>query len=135
MGFGRVVDGAAPPSVVWRVIVGLGVNLGTPAPDQAERIPGSDTTSVLGLSTIQLCAALLTLVLTRREGDRMPTWLLLIGGHRLSMTLILDCSAAGIAALTFLCGVSAIHCGTVDPPAKYQLRDVHQPERTDHHFR
>lgn len=107
---------AALPTVVWRVVVGLGVNLGTPtAWRQAEHIPGSGTTYVLGLSIVQLCAALLTLVLIRREGDRIPTWLPLIGGHRLSVTLIIGGSATGIAALTFLCVASAIHWGNVDP--------------------
>ncbi len=113
---GRAAIAAALPTVVWRAVVGLGVNLGTPAGwRHSEHLPGSGTAYVLGLSIVQLTAALLTLVLTGPGRDRIPAWLGPGGGRRLPPTLVVGGSASGIAALVFLCAASAIAWDKVDP--------------------
>ena len=96
-------------------MVGLGLDLGTPAHwRQTEQVPGSGTSYVLTLSGLQLAAALLTLVLIRPYGDRLPRGVTM-PGPRLPLKFVVGCSGAGIATLSFLCIASATHWSNVDP--------------------
>lgn len=113
-GYGAIA--AALPTVVWRVVVGLGPHLGTPAEwRHKQHLPGSGTWYVLLLSVLQLGAALLTLVLIRPGQDRMPVWAPFRAGRRLPTGLVANGSGVGIAALAFLCVESAVHWDKVDP--------------------
>jgi hypothetical protein len=102
---------AALPTVLWRAVVGLGADLGTPGHWRAaQHLPGSGTVYVLALSLIQLAAALLTLRLIRPRGDRVPGW-----GVRLPAWVVAVIAFTGAAVLVFLCVASAINWGNVDP--------------------
>lgn len=96
---------SALPTIVWRVTVGAGAHLGTPASwRHSEQLPGSGTTYVLTLSALQLVAALLTCVLfVPRVGRLFPP------------PLVLCASIAGAVALTAICVLSAINWHRVDP--------------------
>jgi hypothetical protein len=60
----RAAIAAVLPTVVRRVVVGFGADLGTPGRwRQAQHLQGTGTGRMLALSFIQLRAALLTLVL------------------------------------------------------------------------
>ena len=107
---------ATLPTILWRAVVGLGLDLGTPASwRQTQHITGSGTIYVLTLSGLQLAAALLTLVLIRPHGDRLPPWNHGGGSRRLPLRFVVGCSGAGIATLSFLCVASAAHRSNVDP--------------------
>lgn len=89
--------------------------MGTPAHwRQTEQVPGSGTSYVLTLSGLQLAAVLLTLVLIRPYGDRLPRGVTM-PGPRLPLKFVVGCSGAGIATLSFLCIASATHWSNVDP--------------------
>lgn len=111
----------ALPTVIWRVVVGAGVSLGTPASwRQSEHLPGAGTTYVVMLSAIQLAAALATVVLFAPGRDRVPRWSPVAAGRRLPTHLVVGVSLAGTAVLATLCVLSALHWSTVDP-----FRDAH----------
>jgi hypothetical protein len=113
---GWVAIAAALPTVIWRALVGLGVDLGTPATwRHAEQLPGRGTSYVLSLSAIELAAALLTLVLILPHGDQLPPWHRSGRRSRLPTLLVAGCSAAGVVVLGFLCVASAVHWSNVDP--------------------
>ena len=84
------------PSAIWRVAVGLGVDLGWSA-DQLERqdIPGTGTAYVIGLSSLSLVGAGLTLRLVRPDGDRVPGWVPVVGGRRVPVSAVVAVSLAG----------------------------------------
>lgn len=107
---------AALPTVAWRALLGLGFELGTPAGwRNAQNLPGSGTSYVLTLSALQLCAALLTLVLILPHGDRVPPWRRTDPSRRLPMTLVVGCSGIGTVLLGYLCIASAVNWSHVDP--------------------
>lgn len=113
-GLGAIV--AALPTVIWRVIVGLGLPLGTPRSwRRSEALPGAGTSYVIALSAIQLAAALLTVVLFAPNADRVPRWSPLAAGYRLPTGLVVAASLAGSAVLTVLCVLSAVNWDRVDP--------------------
>lgn len=113
-GFAAIV--VALPTVIWRVLVGLGATLGTPASwRRSEELPGSGTSYVIGLSALQLTAALLTLVLVVADADRVPRWSPVAAGRRMPRGLIVGMSLLGAIALTAICTLSAINWGRVDP--------------------
>lgn len=113
-GVGAIV--AALPSTVWRVVVALGVPLGTPTSwRDVERLPGSGTWYVLGLSTIQLFAALATLVLIVPGGDRIPGWSPVAPGRRLPATVVVSISLLGALIVGVVCVASIVHWRRVDP--------------------
>lgn len=89
---------AAVPTVLWRGVVGLGVELGTPVDwRRVQQLPGSGTSYVLGLSALQLVAALLTLVLILPYADRIPPGRRAGRSRRLPMALVVGCSGTGTA--------------------------------------
>jgi hypothetical protein len=107
---------AALPTVLWRVVVGFGAQLGTPEQWRAaEHIPGSGTVYVLVLSLLQLAAALLTLLLVHPRGDHVPGWSPIAARAQLPAPLVAAIALLGAAALLFLCVASAINWGNVDP--------------------
>jgi hypothetical protein len=107
---------AALPTVLWRVIVGLGGRLGTPASWRAaEHIPGPGTAYVLVLSLLELAAALLTLLLAHPRGDRLPGWRPIAPGLRVPAPLVAAIALTGAAVVVFLCVASAINWCNVDP--------------------
>lgn len=112
----RLAVAAALPTVLWRVVVGFGAQLGTPEQwRSAQDIPGGGTVYVLVLSLLQLAAALLTLLLVRPRGDRIPGWSPVAGDVRLPAVVVVGIALAGAAVLVFLCVASAINWDNVDP--------------------
>lgn len=106
----------ALPTVLWRALVGLGVDLGTPSSWRASQdIPGSGTAYVLTLSALELLAALLTLRLVRPGGDVVPRWSPIRAGRRLPTALVSLIALAGALALTTLCVLSIRYWWAVNP--------------------
>lgn len=113
---GRGAIVAALPTVVWRVVVGLGVPLGTPAAwRDAQQLPGSGTAYVLVLSTIQVVAALATLVLIVPGLDRVPTWSPVLPGRRVPAILVVAVSLLGAFVVGAVCVLSIVNWARVDP--------------------
>lgn len=107
---------AAFPTIIWRVLVGTGLRLGTPAIwRRDEGIPGSGVGYVYTLSALQLAAALLTLILVIPGADRVPSWSPVTPGRRIPRRLVVGLSLIGIAALSAICLLSAINWDRVDP--------------------
>jgi hypothetical protein len=112
----RLALAAALPTVLWRVVIGLGGRLGTPASWRAaEHIPGSGTAYMLVLSLLELAAALLTLLLAHPRGDRLPGWSPIAPATRVPAPLVAGLALAGAAVVVFLCVASVINWGDVDP--------------------
>lgn len=107
---------AAVPTVLWRALIGFGVELGTPDAWRAEQgIPGSGTAYVLTLSALQLLAAVLVLCLVRPAGDVVPRWSPIRAGHRLPAVLVAVIALGGAVALAIVCALSIINWSAVDP--------------------
>lgn len=107
---------AALPSVVWRTLLGLGFELGTPATWRAEQdIPGQGTTYVLALSAAQFLAALLALRMVRLGGDIVPRWSPIRAGKRLPAWLVCLLALTGAAMLAALCVMGLSNWAAVDP--------------------
>ena len=107
---------AALPSVVWRTLIGLGVELGTPDAWRAvQDIPGAGTAYVLALSAMQLFAAVLALRLVRPGGDVVPRWSPIRAGRRLPTWLVSLVALTGAAALAALCAMGLTNWAAVDP--------------------
>lgn len=119
---GWVAVVAAMPTVVWRVVVGVGVSLGTPEHwRQVQGLPGAGTGYVFFLSVVQACAALMTFVLIRPGTDRIPRWSPLAPGRRLPLRVVAGVSVAGVCALTFLCIASVANWAKVNPFAGAEM--------------
>ena len=107
---------AVLPTVIWRVLVGLGIDLGTPtAWRAAQQIPGSGTIYVSGLSALELGAACLTLLLARPAGDVVPRWSPIAAGRRLPMGVVTGVALAGALVVAVLCVLSIRSWPAVDP--------------------
>lgn len=107
---------AALPTVLWRALVGLGLDLGTPGSWRAAQdIPGAGTAYVLSLSALQLFAALLTLRLVRAGQDVVPRWSPAGAGRRLPTAVVVATALAGAVALTAVCVLSIRNWSAVDP--------------------
>lgn len=107
---------AALPTVVWRVVVGFGIPLGTPEKWRVEQdIAGAGTVYVLALSLIQLAGALMTLLLAHPRGDRLPKRSPIAPGARLPAPLVAGIALIGAAVLVFLCVAGAVNWSNVDP--------------------
>jgi hypothetical protein len=107
---------AALPTVVWRILVGFGLQLGTPAPWRAnEHIPGTGTAYVSMLSAVELLAAILTLRLACPGGDRIPGWSPIQRGRRLPATVVCVIALSGVGALVILCALSVANWSAVNP--------------------
>jgi hypothetical protein len=107
---------AALPTVIWRALVGIGVDLGTPPLWRVrEHIPGTGTLYVLGLSAGELFAALLTLRLIRSGGDVIPRWSPIGPGRRLPVAVVASTALSGAAALVIVCILSIRSWSAVDP--------------------
>jgi hypothetical protein len=113
---GLAAIAVALPTVIWRVLVGLGATLGTPASwRRSEHLPGAGTSYVFGLSALQLAAALLTLVLVVPGADRLPRWSPVAAGRRMPRELVAGVSLIGSFALISVCVLSVINWRSVDP--------------------
>lgn len=107
---------AALPTVLWRAVVGLGLDLGTPpAWRAAEHIPGAGTVYVLTLSVVQLLAAVLTLRLVRPGGDVVPRWSPIRPGGRVPAAAVVAIALTGAVVLTITCALSIRSWSAVDP--------------------
>lgn len=107
---------AALPTVSWRVLVGLGLTLGTLGSwRQSEALPGAGTSYVVALSAIQLTAALLTMVLFIPNVDRVPRWSPVAPSRRMPMSAVVGCGLIGAILVLTLCVLSVAHWGQVDP--------------------
>ncbi|MDN5915586.1 MAG: hypothetical protein L0I76_10845 [Pseudonocardia sp.] len=107
---------AALPTVLWRALVGFGLDLGTPDSWRAAQdIPGPGTAYVLTLSVLQLLAAVLALRLVRPGGDVVPRWSPIRAGHRLPAGLVCLIALTGAVVLTALCALSILNWSAVDP--------------------
>lgn len=108
--------GAALPTVLWRALVGFGLDLGTPDSWRAAQdIPGTGTAYVLTLSVLQFLAAVLALRLVRPGGDVVPRWSPVRAGRRLPTWLVCLIALTGAVALTALCAMSIQRWSAVDP--------------------
>jgi len=107
---------AALPSVLWRTLIGLGFDLGTPAAWRTEQdIPGAGTAYVLVLSAMQLYAALLALRLVRPGGDVVPRWSPVHAGRRLPTWLVSLVALVGATLLAAMCAMGLDNWAAVDP--------------------
>ena len=107
---------AALPSVLWRTLIGLGLDLGTPAAWRAEQdIPGAGTAYVLVLSAMQLYAALLALRLVRPGGDVVPRWSPIYARRRLPTWLVSLVALTGATLLAAMCAMGLDNWAAVDP--------------------
>ncbi|MEV0336052.1 hypothetical protein [Nocardia sp. NPDC050717] len=107
---------AAAPTVLWRVLLGLGWDLGTPAQWRAEQqIPGPGSSYVLTLAALQLGAALLAVRMVRPDGDRVPHWVPLLAGRRAPAALVGGLAFGGAAILLALCAMSMWRWSWVNP--------------------
>ncbi|WP_280236479.1 hypothetical protein [Nocardia cyriacigeorgica] len=107
---------AALPTVLWRVVLGMGFDLGTPDAWRAEQvIPGAGTAYVLGLAALQLLAALAVVRMVRPGGDRVPRWSPILAGRRVPTALVCGIALTGAAILVALCAMSIHHWSNVDP--------------------
>lgn len=107
---------AALPTVMWRVLVGVGLDLGTPETWRAEEhLPGTGTAYVLMLSALELLAVVLTLRLARPGADRVPSWSPIRAGRRLPATAVCLVAGCGLVALAIVCVLSVVNWSAVDP--------------------
>ena len=107
---------AALPTSLWRVLVGFGVDLGTPATWRAEQdLPGTGTAYVCLLSVLQLLAAVLALRLVRSGGDRVPGWSPIRAGRQLPTIVVCLFAVSGAVALAALCVLSITNWSAVSP--------------------
>lgn len=106
----------AMPTVLWRALVGFGLDLGTPAAWRARQdIPGSGTAYVLTLSALELAAAGLALRLVRPRGDIVPRWSPIRAGRRLGVRTVSLVALTGAVAVAVLCVLSMQNWPAVDP--------------------
>lgn len=69
----------------------------------------------MGLSAIQLAAALLTLVLFIPNADRVPRWSPVAASRRMPVSVIVGASLIGAALAMTLCVLSVVHWSQVNP--------------------
>ncbi|RJO75564.1 hypothetical protein D5S18_14105 [Nocardia panacis] len=100
---------AVIPSAVWRVSVGLGVDLGWSDEHlRLEQIPGRGTTYVIQLSVLSIGCAAMTFALVRPWGERFPRWIPWLGGRRVWPAVPATVSLAGGLAVAAIVVVSAL---------------------------
>ncbi|NNH73158.1 hypothetical protein HLB23_25425 [Nocardia uniformis] len=89
------------PSGVWRVLVGLGVDLGWSAEQlEFQQVPGSGTVYMIVLSAASLGCAAMTFALVKPWGERIPSWFPVVAGRRVPPALPATVSLIGAAMLT-----------------------------------
>jgi hypothetical protein len=69
------------PSGIWRIFAGFGFNLGFTDEFWGPTMPGWGTVYVIALSVVAEGLAFLTLGLVQPWGERVPSWLPLLGGR------------------------------------------------------
>jgi len=72
------------PSGLWRIGVALGLSMGIVKNGAPAHIENGESIYVVGLSVVSEAAALLTLGLVRPWGERVPSWLPVLGGRRVA---------------------------------------------------
>ena len=86
------------PSGIWRIFAGFGFNLGFTDEFWGPQMPGWGTVYVIGLSVVAEGLALLSLGLVQPWGERVPTWIPLLGGRAVRpWAAILPATLGGLA--------------------------------------
>jgi hypothetical protein len=107
---------AALPSAIWRLVVGVGVPLGTPASWRtSQHLPGSGTAYLIALSSLQLAAAAATLIVIVPGADRIPARSPIGADRRLPGTLVVSAGVAGVLLVGVVCAASIANWARVDP--------------------
>lgn len=98
------------PSGVWRIAVGVGVDLGWSQRQlELQQIPGAGTVYVIVLTVLSLAAAGMTVALVRPWSERFPAWFPLVGGRSIPLPLVLTVSVAGAIAVFTICVMSVVN--------------------------
>ncbi|MFF0531008.1 hypothetical protein ACFYT3_21800 [Nocardia amikacinitolerans] len=99
---------AVAPSAVWRVLVGIGVDLGWSDEQLAfQHIPGGGTVYVIGLSVASLSCAALTFALVSPWGERFPRWFGSVAGRQVPPALPAITATVGAVAVLLIVAMSA----------------------------
>ena len=85
----HLVPLVALPSALWRLGLVLGFSMGMVDGGAEVHVGGCESVYIGGLSVVSASAALLTLGLVRRWGERAPAWFPLIGGRRLKPSAVI----------------------------------------------
>ncbi|MEU6234044.1 hypothetical protein [Kitasatospora sp. NPDC047058] len=105
------------PSCVWRLALGVGVDVGFTG-RLGELYTGPAIAAyVLLLSVGSQAAACLTLGLVRPWGERVPPWVPRLGGRRIPPVAVIVPAAVGATAVTALCAaLTLVPGGPLDNP-------------------
>jgi hypothetical protein len=89
------------PSGIWRIFAGLGFDLGFSDEFWGPHMPGWGTVYVIALSVVAEGLAFLTLGLVRPWGERVPSWIPLLGGRPVRPWAAIVPATLGGLVLTF----------------------------------
>jgi hypothetical protein len=90
------------PSGLWRLALAAGFSLGVRIDGVEADVHGWEAAYIIGLSVVSEAFALLTVGLVRPWGERVPSWLPLIGGRRVAPFAAIVPAAFGTLALAFV---------------------------------
>lgn len=88
------------PSGIWRIFAGFGFNLGFTDEFWGPQMPGWGTVYVIALSVVAEGLAFLTIGLVRPWGERVPSWIPLLGGRAVRPWAAIVPATLGGLALT-----------------------------------
>jgi len=98
------------PSGVWRIAVGVGVDLGWSQRQlELQQMPGAGTVYVIALTVLSLAAAGMTVALVRPWSERFPAWVPLVGGRPIPLSVVLTVSIMGTIAVLAVCVMSVVN--------------------------
>jgi hypothetical protein len=90
------------PSGLWRLALVAGFSLGLRVDGVPVEVHGWEACGIAGLSVISEAVALLTLGLVQPWGERVPSWIPLIGGRRVAPFAAIVPAALGAVALAVI---------------------------------
>ncbi len=97
------------PSGVWRIAVGVGVDLGWSQRQlELQQMPGAGTVYVIALTVLSLAAAGMTVALVRPWSERFPAWVPLVGGRPIPLSVVLTVSIMGAITVFTICVMSVV---------------------------
>lgn len=109
----RAVPLCVLPSALWRVALVAGL-----AGEDTSGMPSGERAYILGLSTVSMGLALLTLGLVLPWGETVPRWIPLLGGRRIPAPAVVASAMSGAVAIIALCAYAVLNAmfHFVEPP-------------------